>query len=44
MVHFTATVRKFGSSHVVTIPADYINNNLLTPEKSYKFEVVEVKE
>lgn len=41
LVQFKATVRKYGSSAVVTIPADYISNGLLDLEKTYKFEVVE---
>lgn len=41
VVHFSGQIRKYGNSHVVTIPAAYIDNDLLSPEKTYRFDVIE---
>ena len=44
MVKFKATIRKYGNSHVVTIPADYINNEMVEPKKEYWFTINEENE
>lgn len=41
MVSFKAKPFRQGGSWVITIPADYISNELVDPSKELKFEVTE---
>lgn len=41
MVHFSGQIRKYGNSHVVTIPAAYVENGLVDSDKTYRFEITE---
>lgn len=40
-IKFSATVRKVGNSNVVTVPADYVTNDLLKIGEEYTFTVNE---
>jgi|TARA_R100000501_G_C2529235_1_gene52906 antitoxin component of MazEF toxin-antitoxin module len=39
MLKFKATIRKVGTSHVVTIPSDYVSNDLLKDGQEYIFHL-----
>lgn len=41
MIKFYAKPKKIGNSYFVRIPMDYINNNLVDPNKEQQFNVQE---
>jgi antitoxin component of MazEF toxin-antitoxin module len=40
-MRFKAKIQKWGTSHVIVIPSDYIKNEQATPGSTYWFDIQE---